>query len=178
MENVLHPTFRLEEQALTDKDIQTFMAYHNVELPDDFINHYLKHNGGWPNANWSVGEENIIPFTHFLSIKYGERTINKAIVDITNQQLGLGNRMPFAVNAIGGYYFIATDVEDFGRIFYARIIASEDKKKKLLDWQNHCVNFSDFMSRFQVDKIYGTVVDPKLQRRIEDFDAYVREHSL
>ena len=177
MEKVIHVTYQLEEQALNEQDIQNFMAHHNVELPGEFINHYLKHNGGWPNANWNWGiEEGIMAFTCFLSIKYGEHTIDKAITEISKQNLGLGNRMPFAVNALGGYYFIATDREDFGLILYAEIIPSEDGKKKLLDWKEHSKSFSDFLGGFEADEAYGKVYVQDFDRYIDDFDAYVWEN--
>ena len=177
MEKVNNLTYYYEEHIITQYDIDEFTARHNVRLPKDFINHYLNHNGGWVNANWVDGDQEMVPFTHFLSIQYGMDTIDKAIDDIVEQQLGLGDRMPFAVNNIGGYFFIATDGEDFGRVFYAEIIPSEDGMKKLLDWKDISVNFTEFMKDFKVDDSFGKYLDPDLQCEIENLDEYIRENS-
>ena len=140
MENLV---FELTEKQITDKNFQEFEEMLNIKLPDEFKKHYVKYNGGFPNANWSEGEEINYPFDNFLSIKYGENTIEKKIQEFQNLQFDFGSKIIFAMKELLYYYFIDVSSENYGQIFVRRLKTRDIKNGK---WEYHCANFSDFLN--------------------------------
>lgn len=108
--------FRKTEQPLSLSDINEFEKLIKGKLPEDFKNHYLKYNGGYPNANWSEGLELNIPFEFFLSIKYGENTIEKELLTLNNIGLDYEQKIIFATKDIRFNFYIDISQENYGKI--------------------------------------------------------------
>ena len=139
------------EKKLSDQDILDFQISINSELPKDFIEHYLKYNGGYPDANWSEGEGVNYPFEYFLSIKYGENTIEKKLEEFDREKFNYGKKIIFAIKDIRYTFYIETDIasEDYGRIFvripkYMKELRKYDISKGT--WEYHCSNFTEFLN--------------------------------
>jgi len=103
----------------------------------------LKYNGGFPNANWSEGEEINYPFGNFLSIKYGDDTIEKKIMEFKNLQFDFGSKIIFARKETLFSYYIDVSSENYGQIF-VRCLKKRDIKNGT--WEYHCASFSDFLN--------------------------------
>jgi hypothetical protein len=139
------------EKKIDKQDILDFQFSIECEFPKDFIDHYLKHNGGYPNANWSEGEEINYPFEHFLSIKYGVHTIEKKLKEFNEIGFDYGKKIIFAIKDIRYTFFIDTDIttEDYGKIYvrkpqYIKELKTFDISKGT--WEYHCPNFTEFLN--------------------------------
>lgn len=133
----------LTEKQITDTDFFEFEERLNIKFPDEFKDHYLKYNGGSPNANWSEGEEINYPFEKFLSIKYGNDTIENKIKEFQEVEFDFGKRIIFATKGILYTYYIDLSSENYGQIF-VRILKTKDIKNGR--WEYHCANFSEFIN--------------------------------
>lgn len=141
--------FRKTEQPLSLSDINEFEKLIKGKLPEDFKNHYLKYNGGYPNANWSEGLELNIPFEFFLSIKYGENTIEKELLTLNNIGLDYEQKIIFATKDIRFNFYIDISQENYGKIFVRK--PKYVKESKSYDiilgyWEYHCENFTQFLN--------------------------------
>ncbi|MFJ1321900.1 SMI1/KNR4 family protein [Capnocytophaga canis] len=73
--------FSQTEQKLTLADMDDFERKIGLKLPQDFKEHYLKFNGGYPSFEYVKGLRNIFTINGFDSIKYGALPIEKLIDD-------------------------------------------------------------------------------------------------
>ena len=139
MENL---KFFEQEQPLTYQDMQNVEEYIGGKFPESFVKHYMLFNGGYPNTNWSEGEEFNCPIEQFLSIKYGNATIESELEKFRNEGFDFGKRIIFANRGKSYTYYI-----DLGDEFYGQVFIRKPKKMSLKDgtWQYHCANFEEFL---------------------------------
>ncbi|NDV65020.1 SMI1/KNR4 family protein [Bacteroides sp. 224] len=139
-------TFRKCEQVLADQDITNLENRLGAKLPEDFVAHYKKHNGGYPNMNWSSGVEINYPFESFLPITYGEDTIEKKLQEFDNIGFNYGTKIPFAVIEIEDVFCIDLSEEYYGQIFVRvpKYVKGEYNLHKG-DWEYHCASFTEFL---------------------------------
>ncbi len=134
--------FKNVEKTLTNEDLKEFENKFSVKLPDDFTQHYMKYNGGLPNANWSDGDECNVPIELFLPIKYGENTIEAKMKEYADIGFNTQNKIVIASSKEDLYmYFLSLEEETFGQIFYRKNLI--DIKKS--EWIFHCENFNKFV---------------------------------
>lgn len=154
MENL---EFKAIGDNLTDKDIADFQSQFGIVLPEDFVLHYLKYNGGWPNADRSEGDELDYPFEYFLSIKYGNNTIEKKMEELSNNGIDCTERIAFAINDLDNTFHLCTDKENYGNVY---VYDS--------GWEYHCESFGDFINGLQQSKFWAKTFDPVSQLWIDD----------
>jgi hypothetical protein len=171
MEKVKTLTFRLSKKQLTRQDINDFEENSGIKLPEDFINHYLQFNGGFPNANWSNGIKFNLPLFYFFPIKHSGNTVEKIL-----QELKLTDLLPFAMNKIMRYFCLGTGKDNYGKIFYFAKGAKAPKpdiRDALEEIELHCGNFSEFIQNLQRDNLYGKERKPQ-SGLVENFEAYIK----
>lgn len=144
-------------QSLTREDIASFEKLTGATLPQDFVNHYLKYNGGHPNANWSSGEEINYPFESFLSITYGENTIQDKLREFKSSGFDYGSRIVFACTDVR--YFFCIDLSDlyYGQIFVRKpkfISKTQSYDLAKGEWEYHCAGFTDFIAGLNAINYY------------------------
>lgn len=141
--------FTETEKILSLLEITDFENTIKSKLPKDFIFHYLKYNGGYPNANWSAGEDINYPFGHFFSIKYGENTIEKQLKEFDLIGFDYGKKIIFAIKDIRYTFFIETASENQGQIFVRKPKYIQELKVYDIaqgSWEYHCANFTEFLN--------------------------------
>jgi len=146
MENLV---FTLVENKLTINDICELEDFLGLKFPIEFVNHYLQFNGGYPNANWSSGEEINYPFGYFFSIKYGKETIEEKLEEFKTLGFDYGAKIIFAIKDIRYTFYIDLSKDTYGQIFVRKPKYIKEKKNyDLLEgtWEYHCANFTDFLN--------------------------------
>lgn len=156
--------FRLTEKDIKINDLEDFQNTFKINLPKDFINHYLKYNGGWPNANRSAGLEFEYSFEHFFSIKFGEDTIENRIRDLALQGYDSPPKIPFAINDLDNIFFLFTNDENYGQIFVSDNGCDE--------WDYHSKSFTDFLKGLKKNNFYGKFFDDKILEWVKDPDFF------
>ena len=146
MENL---DFKYNEKVISINDICELEEQIGLKFPDEFVKHYMQFNGGYPNANWSEGEEINYPFGYFFSIKYGKKTIKDKLDEFQSIGFDYGTKIIFAIKDIGYTFYIDLSDEFYGQIF-VRIpkYIREEKQYSLSKgrWEYHCETFADFLS--------------------------------
>ncbi len=107
--------------ALTRADISEIGKDLSIVFPDEFIAHYLKYNGGYPEGDtysWKTGGTTTV--NTFFSLKYDgfvnlENTYKNLALLENYFPLGI---VPFAVDDGGNFFCISARKIDFGRIYF------------------------------------------------------------
>ena len=146
MENL---DFKYNEKGISINDICELEEQIGSKFPNGFVKHYLQFNGGYPNANWSAGEEINYPFGYFLSIKHGKETIKDKLNEFQNIGFDYGTKIIFAIKDIRYTFYIDLSDEFYGQIFvrspkYIKELKQFDISKGT--WEYHCATFADFLS--------------------------------
>ncbi|MFJ1408518.1 SMI1/KNR4 family protein [Capnocytophaga canimorsus] len=135
--------FSQTEQKLTLADMDDFERKIGLKLPQDFKEHYLKFNGGYPSFEYVKGLRNIFTINGFDSIKYGVLPIEKLIDDFRESGVDFNNKIPFANDNGDNIFLISLDDSDYGKIY---IIEAE-----FLEYKNYILvseSFTDFLNSF------------------------------
>lgn len=135
--------FSQTEQKLTLADMDDFERKIGLKLPQDFKEHYLKFNGGYPSFEYVKGLRNIFTINGFDSIKYGALPIEKLIDDFRESGVDFNNKIPFANDNGDNIFLISLDDSDYGKIY---IIEAE-----FLEYKNYILvseSFTDFLNSF------------------------------
>ena len=98
--------FNKSENQLSISELKVFEYENGVLLPEDFINHYLVNNGGFPAFNYINGENEIFTIDGFLPIKYGRLSIEKILSDLKKQNILFESKLPFANDSGGNLFFL------------------------------------------------------------------------
>ncbi|CVK17269.1 SMI1 / KNR4 family (SUKH-1) [Apibacter mensalis] len=109
---------------LTIEDIQEVENLIHLNFPKDFIDHYLKYNGGVPPRTYFYMEEyeTFVEISSFKSIKYKSDSEDPRIED-TYQNLSIEkniipkNMLPFAMDWGGNLFCMNVETEDIYIIY-------------------------------------------------------------
>ena len=134
--------FENVERQLDRKDIEAFEEQFGVDLPQDFVDFYLFNNGGNPPFYYVEGEENVFALDGFLSIKYGEFTIDQLMKDYAKQEIFIKNKIPFANDPVGSIFFISTAPADKNSIY---ILPPDREPAEEDSYLYVCKSFSAFL---------------------------------
>ncbi|MFJ1438201.1 SMI1/KNR4 family protein [Capnocytophaga canimorsus] len=135
--------FSQTEQKLTLADMDDFERKIGLKLPQDFKEHYLKFNGGYPSFEYVKGLRNIFTINGFDSIKYGVLPIEKLIDDFRESGVDFNNKIPFANDNGDNIFLISLDDSDYGKIYIIEAEFLEDKNYILVS-----ESFTDFLNSF------------------------------
>ncbi|AEK24326.1 MULTISPECIES: SMI1/KNR4 family protein [Capnocytophaga] len=135
--------FSQTEQKLTLADMDDFERKIGLKLPQDFKEHYLKFNGGYPSFEYVKGLRNIFTINSFDSIKYGALPIEKLIDDFRESGVDFNNKIPFANDNGDNIFLISLDDSDYGKIYIIEAEFLEDKNYILVS-----ESFTDFLNSF------------------------------
>jgi cell wall assembly regulator SMI1 len=140
--------FEETEKMLTKEDIAQFENTLKAKLPDDFKNHYLKYNGGYPTFEYVKGAKHIFTINGFMPIKYGTLSIEQTIEDYKKSGLIFNDKIPFAYDNGGNIFFISTNQNNYGAIFIGESEFLEDENR--FYFVNN--SFSEFLDSFYNEK--------------------------
>ena len=133
MENKFYKT----ENSISLNDIIEFEKSYNLKLPEEYINHILQENGGYPEKDEC--EDCVI--ASFYSIKYGRNNVAEVIHNLqTIENVLPKDLFPFAYDQGGNDFCISLAKEDYGKI-YIWYHDTGGEKKFLAN------SFDDFMSK-------------------------------
>lgn len=99
------------KQKLFPEDILVFEKKYSVKLPQEYINHMLVFNGGYPENDVYFDR---YPIDGFRSIKYGNHTVEDDIDSLS--EFLPDQSIPFAYST-GGYIYMALNKKDNGKIY-------------------------------------------------------------
>ncbi|WP_126974513.1 SMI1/KNR4 family protein [Gynurincola endophyticus] len=143
--------FEETSAALTQYDISELQQRFNLTLPEDFIIHYLKFNGGYPKTDtyiWSNNEETGI--NCFFSIKHqGFARLEDAYQNLVVEEKVLPKGMVvFATDNGGNFFCISTREKDYGYIYYSNNDSYEvgDEESSLTFMDR---SFKEFMNKLK-----------------------------
>lgn len=131
--------FEQSEKQLTQEELNNFEENFQVSLPDDFRQHYLNYNGGYPPYDYVKGLKNIFTINGFDSIKYGTLPIEQAIADHKKSGITFEKKIPFAYDNGGNVFLISED----GAIYILESEFLKDKNYILVS-----ESFTDFLDSF------------------------------
>lgn len=110
--------FRIEDQKITLQELQEFEALlEGLQLPEDYKQHMLQYNGGYPKGDYVCFEpyEGIITLSYFNPIKYGASTMEDYL-DMRN--VFPKNQILIGI-IVGGMLIISLDENSYGHIYIA-----------------------------------------------------------
>ncbi|MBG6130616.1 hypothetical protein IWQ47_002092 [Aquimarina sp. EL_43] len=115
----------------------------NIKIPDSFVDFIIKNNGGYIENNTYTDEKISFTIDVFLSIKYGELTLEETIEDHQVLEDNIPkDLMPFALDDGGNCYCIGIDSSNYDKVY--KWYFDTDKNQKIL--LEDC--FNDFLSKF------------------------------
>lgn len=106
---------------LTIHDLNQIEQEINVSFPNEFKEHYLVYNGGYPEQDtykWNDGSSTTI--NTFSSIKYsGYSNLEESYKDLVlaKKYLPIGI-IPFATDDGGNFFCISARTNDYGYVYY------------------------------------------------------------
>lgn len=135
-------------QAITLSDIENVAKKLDLVFPDDFKEHYLLYNGGYPEKDtysWSNGEKTTI--NTFFSIKYDGFDILEKVYEsliLSKNYLSKGI-VPFATDDGGNFFCISCTRKSLGEVFYCdnNHYNVNNKDECLIQIEN---SFTDFLN--------------------------------
>lgn len=131
--------FEQTEQQITGFEISEFEKTNEINLPKDFVQHYLSYNGGYPPYEYVKGVKNIFTINGFNSIKYGSLPIEQIIADYKKSGIIFEKKIPFAFDNGGNVFLISEN----GQIYIIEAEFLKDKNFILVS-----ETFTDFLNSF------------------------------
>ena len=131
--------FEQTEEQITGFDISEFEKTNEINLPKDFVQHYLNYNGGYPPYEYVKGVKNIFTINGFNSIKYGSLPIEQLIADYKKSGIIFEKKIPFAFDNGGNIFLISEN----GQVLIIEAEFLEDKNFILVS-----ETFTDFLNSF------------------------------
>lgn len=118
-------------QSLTKSDFGDLEKVAEKSLPEDFISHYLQHNGQITSEKYS-----------FWSIHYGI-SIERFMHIQKRQGIDFGKKLAFASDLYGHTYVLSLEDDSYGQVFHLR---HEHEDKQAYDFVSD--SFTAFMNDF------------------------------
>lgn len=94
-----------QEQRLTREDLCDFSKSTGLRLSDEFSDFYLMNNGGYPDIR--PDEANPLLLNSFLSIRYGDATIDAVYQSLVRGNPALEGLVPFAYGDCGNVFLLS-----------------------------------------------------------------------
>lgn len=113
------------EKSISLEDFSNFEAGFSRLLPVSFRDHYLAHNGGFPEADLINGEKQTFSIDGFISIKYGVLPIEKLLAQMITL-LPKKDFVPFANDSGGNIFILSLADHDYGCVYL--ITAGENER--------------------------------------------------
>jgi hypothetical protein len=112
------------EQSLSLEEIQEFEKKNNVKLPQEFVNFYLKYNGGIPTHEYYNGYALI----YYMPIKYGDEVnrIDYKIISLKDAELLPERFIPFSYDSGGWYFALDLNEANYGAVYVIRNDMGDD----------------------------------------------------
>lgn len=82
------------ERKLIGADFERFEEHFQINLPEEFKQHYLIYSGGYPLYDYVTGIHNIFTINGFNPIKYGSLPIKQIILDYEKVELLFPTKFP------------------------------------------------------------------------------------
>ncbi|QGL79478.1 SMI1/KNR4 family protein [Stenotrophomonas maltophilia] len=94
-----------QAQQLTRQDLCDFSDSTGLRLSREFVDFYLENNGGYPDVE--PDEANPLQLNSFLSIRYGDGTIDAAYQTLVRGNPALDGLVPFAYDDCGNIFLLS-----------------------------------------------------------------------
>lgn len=120
------------EQPISKSDFLEFTQSINAHPTSEFMNFYLTNNGGFIDDKQHSESELLI--NSFLSIKYGEATIENVYKQLVKSTPSLAGLIPFAYDDCGNLFLLSTNNDDNRRVYLW--LPSESEKFPISDTFN------------------------------------------
>lgn len=121
------------EIPISKNDIISVETEFKFKFPVDFINHYLEYNGGCPKKNLFRKFDEIYDVSQFLSIKYGECTIEDFVKLTKVQDTTFPSHLiPFAIDSGGDNYCFSIRKVEYGAIYIFQHEFHDDPKRAII----------------------------------------------
>ncbi len=132
------------QKKLSKNDFVDLERIVGSTLPKEFIEHYMKYNGGSPTEE--LAEANPSPLHGFNSIKYGALSIETLLKDYAEQNIYFGKKIPFAYDAGGNLFVLSLEDDDtYGKVFFiGHEFVSEQNYEFVSD------SFTEFVNQYAV----------------------------
>lgn len=103
-----------QQQQLALEDLSYFSESTGLRLSDEFVDFYLQNNGGYPDVE--PDEANPLPLNSFLSIRYGNGTIDAAYQSLVRGNPALEGLVPFAYDDCGNVFLLSGKLDLPGEV--------------------------------------------------------------
>src|SRR5664279_2700937 len=138
-------------QTLNRADISEIEKELSIVFPDDFVAHYLRYNGGYPESDaYKWRDEGATTVNAFLSLKYNgfgnlENTYKNLALLERYFPLGI---VPFALDDGGNLFCISVRENNFGKVYYFNNnhYDAGDEESALTFLENTFTNFIETLS--------------------------------
>ena len=113
--------FHETSDAITSEEISNIEDRLKINFPEEFKEHYLKDNGGYPERDsypWTDSSSTTV--NTFLSMKYeGFGNLENTYINLILDKKYLPKEiLPFAIDDGGNFFCISSRSEDYGAIYY------------------------------------------------------------
>lgn len=138
--------FTKSSHSITMSDIE--FLEHSIEqgLPNDFISHYLKNNGGVPNKTYFYVEKDdgYVEVSFFLPIRFdttelSNMTIERSYSNLTSKGIPK-NYLPFALDWGGNYFSIDLETNNIVLLLMDLGLFTDDAVKYLTRGFNNFID--------------------------------------
>ncbi|WP_046246538.1 SMI1/KNR4 family protein [Hymenobacter terrenus] len=109
------------ETPATRADIEAIEQQYGFTLPEDYKQHLLQHNGGWPHRPIFTevqpdGERVDRDISDFYSVRYGESTLERSLKSLRDQLHD--DLVPFGRDGGGDLFVLSVGPQDYGSVYY------------------------------------------------------------
>lgn len=131
------------KQSLSRSEIDSFSKKNDLVLPQDFINFYLKFNGGRPSHKYFKN----YCLSFFIPIKYGltENTIEYLIKELSEGDFLPQGYLPFANDSGGWYFCLDLNETNYGSVYVIRNDMADESPVFVAP------NFKDFIENLSIE---------------------------
>lgn len=108
------------KNTLIEEDLKLFEQTYNILIPQSIKNHYLKYNGGYPERNVFVSEEDKREYTvnYFYSIESGDGMAIEKILPLLDNMIFPDWLVPLADDIGGDIFAYSIRKGEEGVIYY------------------------------------------------------------
>lgn len=113
--------FEKTEKVISEKEFIEFEeSLGGLRFPNEFKEHYLSFNGGYPPEEYQyvIATECVHTINSFIPIKYGTLPIENLLKDFKKSGIMLYPKVPFAIDNGDNLFCISLDKRNYGNIFY------------------------------------------------------------
>jgi len=131
--------FEGSENALSYEEIEALGAGWGVTLPREFIEFYVKNNGGYPPFDSIEGDEYVYAIDYFIPLA----TIDRLIRDNVGEGVDIKGRIPFAADPADNVFVLSLAPEDNGTVY---LFGHENDPGEGSSFEFICRSFTDFIT--------------------------------